>query len=108
MDSPERTLVIGCGALAHELLAVMRASGWPHLVVQCLPADLHNRPERITGAVRQKIRAARARGGCCRVLLAYRDCGPGRAGDRRLAGAGGDALSGGPAYGFPARPADSA
>ena len=26
MDSPERTLVIGCGALAHELLAVMRAS----------------------------------------------------------------------------------
>ena len=100
MDSPERTLVIGCGALAHELLAVMRASGWPHLVVQCLPADLHNRPERITGAVRQKIRAARAGGGFSRVFVAYGDCGTGGALDRMLAEEGVERIAGAHCYEF--------
>ena len=100
MDSPERTLVIGCGALAHELLAVIRASGWPHLVVQCLPADLHNRPERITGAVRQKIRAARAGGGFSRVFVAYGDCGTGGALDRMLAEEGVERIAGAHCYEF--------
>ena len=75
-------LVIGCGALAHELTAVMRASGWSHMAVQCLPAELHNRPERITGAVRAKIRAARGR--YQRIFVAYGDCGTGGALDRML------------------------
>jgi hypothetical protein len=75
-------LVIGCGALAHELTAVIRASGWSHLAVQCLPAELHNRPERITAAVQAKIRAARGR--FEHIFVAYGDCGTGGALDRML------------------------
>jgi hypothetical protein len=98
MGSPERTLVIGCGALAHELLAVIRASGWPHLAVQCLPADLHNRPERITDAVRQKIRAARGR--FAHLFVAYGDCGTGGALDRMLAEEGVERIAGAHCYEF--------
>jgi len=41
-------LVIACGALASELRAVLRAHGLDEAVeVTYLPANLHNRPERI-------------------------------------------------------------
>jgi hypothetical protein len=49
MGSRPRVLVIACGALAREIAALRRADGWPHLDVQCLPADLHNHPRRIPG-----------------------------------------------------------
>lgn len=75
-------LIIACGALARELTAVIAANGWQHVQVQCLPADLHNRPEKIPDAVRDKIRAARARFG--RILVAYADCGTGGLLDRVL------------------------
>jgi hypothetical protein len=91
-------LVIACGALAHELVAVIRASGWPHMSVQCLPAELHNRPERITEAVRHKIRAARA--GFARVFVAYGDCGTGGALDRMLDEEGVERIPGAHCYEF--------
>jgi hypothetical protein len=100
MNSPERTLVIACGALARELLAVIRASGWPHLAVQCLPADLHNRPALITGAVREKIRSARADGRFSRFFVAYGDCGTGGALDRMLAEEGVERIPGAHCYEF--------
>lgn len=77
------TLVITCGALVHELQAVARANHWRHLHVTAVPAILHNRPERITAAVRAKIRAARAR--FSRILVLYGDCGTGGDLDRMLA-----------------------
>jgi len=46
-----KTLVIACGAIAHELVAVSKASGWQHLDIQCLPAEWHNHPQLITPAV---------------------------------------------------------
>jgi hypothetical protein len=98
MDRPQRMVVIACGALAHELMAVIRASGWPHMSVQCLPADLHNRPERITEAVRSKIRAVRA--GCERVFVAYGDCGTGGALDRMLDEEGVERIPGAHCYEF--------
>ena len=49
--TPPRTLVIACGALARDLLAVIEANGLDHLAVTCLPAILHNRPEQIPEAV---------------------------------------------------------
>ncbi len=52
MGEHASTLIIACGALAHEIVALRRANQWPHLEVQCLPAELHNRPERIPQAVR--------------------------------------------------------
>ena len=55
------TLVIACGALAHEIVALRTLNDWPYMDIQCLPAELHNRPEKIPAAVREKIRRARGR-----------------------------------------------
>jgi hypothetical protein len=49
----------------------------------CLPATLHNRPERIPGAVRSRVRRARA-AGREQVFVAYADCGTGGLLDRVL------------------------
>ena len=73
-DHPS-VLVIACGALAREIAALRQANGWPHLDVRCLPAELHNRPERIPGAVRDAIRANRGR--YVSIFVAYGDCGTG-------------------------------
>mgnify|MGYP000491220004 CR=1 FL=1 len=43
--------MIACGALAREILALVRANGWEHIALTCLPAILHNHPERIAPAV---------------------------------------------------------
>ncbi len=55
-----RTLVIACGALARELLAIAELNGLDNVTVECLPAALHNRPKEIPDAVRARIRRARA------------------------------------------------
>ena len=68
-----RTLVIACGALAREIAALTRANGWTALEVRCLPAELHNRPERIAPAVRETIAASR--GQYAQMFVAYADCG---------------------------------
>lgn len=91
-------LIIACGALARELTAVIAANGWQHVQVQCLPADLHNRPEKIPDAVREKIRAGRARFG--RILVAYADCGTGGLLDRVLEDEGVERLPGAHCYEF--------
>ena len=69
-------LVIGCGALARELVELTRRAGLPAMDLTCLPASLHNRPERIPGAVAARIRRARA-DGYERIFVAYADCGTG-------------------------------
>jgi hypothetical protein len=68
-------LIIACGALAHEIMALKRASGWSQIDVKCLPADLHNRPERIPAAVRALIRSSRCH--YRSLFVAYADCGTG-------------------------------
>lgn len=79
----DRVLVIACGALAHDLVRVRDANGWDHLDFQCLPAELHNRPEKIPRAVREKIQQARGR--YREIFVAYSDCGTGGQLDRVLA-----------------------
>ena len=74
--------MIACGSLAREIAALRRANDWPHLDVRCLPAELHNRPERIPGAVRDAIRANRDR--YASIFVAYGDCGTGGALDALL------------------------
>jgi hypothetical protein len=69
-----RALVIGCGALARELVEVTRRV--PGLDVACLAPDLHNRPDGIPAAVRSRIRRARD-AGYDRIFVAYADCGTG-------------------------------
>ena len=75
MDTHASTLIIACGALSHEIVALRSANGWRHLDVQCLPANLHNAPDRIPQAVRDKIRANRSRYRA--IFVAYGDCGTG-------------------------------
>ena len=76
-------LVIGCGALARELVELTRRAGLPQMDLTCLPASLHNRPEWIPGAVQARIRRARA-DGYDRIFVAYADCGTGGLLDRVL------------------------
>jgi hypothetical protein len=92
------TLVIACGALAREIAALRRANAWDALDVRCLPAELHNRPERIPGAVREAIRAARGR--YRSVLVAYGDCGTGGELDRVLSAEGVERIPGAHCYEF--------
>ena len=70
-----RVLLLACGALAHEILALIRANGWDHMTLQCLPAILHNHPERITPAVREAVTAQRD--AYDSVFVVYADCGTG-------------------------------
>ena len=80
-----RVLVLACGALAREILAVLDANGMDHVALQCLPAILHNHPERIVPAVEAAV--AKARPQHDRIFLAYADCGTGgqlQAAARRL------------------------
>jgi hypothetical protein len=78
----DRVLVIACGAVSMELLRIMKMNGWRHLDFQCLPPELHNRPERIPEAVKAKIESERGKYG--KIFVAYADCGTGGALDRVL------------------------
>ena len=70
-----RILLIACGALAHEVLAVKRQNNWDHLDLQCLPANLHLYPDKITEAVAVCVEKHRADYEAIHVL--YADCGTG-------------------------------
>ena len=68
-----QVLILACGALAREILALTEQS--PHIDLQCLPAILHNHPERITPAVEEQV--ARHRDHYETIFVAYADCGTG-------------------------------
>jgi hypothetical protein len=70
----ERVLVIACGAIAREVLAIKKANGLDHLDLTCLPAIWHVYPERIAPAMREEIRKARA-DGYGRIFIGYAECG---------------------------------
>ena len=70
-----RILLIACGALAHEVLAVIKANGWGHMDLQCLPAKLHLYPDKITAEVERVVRACRA--AYKTIFILYADCGTG-------------------------------
>jgi hypothetical protein len=91
-------LIIACGALAHEITALRRANGWDALDVRCLPAELHNRPEKIPDAVRQLIRDSRAR--YRSIFVAYGDCGTGGLLDKVLREEGVERIPGAHCYEF--------
>jgi len=93
-----RILILACGALSHEIVALIRANGWDNFAVQCLPADLHNRPSEIPEAVRAKLREARSR--YDHVFVAYADCGTGGRLDSVLAEEGVERLPGAHCYEF--------
>jgi hypothetical protein len=68
-------LLIACGALAREILALREANGWRHLDLRCLPAILHNTPDQIVPAVEEAVEEAQGR--YASIFVVYADCGTG-------------------------------
>jgi Protein of unknown function (DUF1638) len=68
-------LLIACGALAREVLALQRTNGWGHLDLQCLPANWHHHPDRIVPAVEKLV--AERRAAYDSIFVVYADCGTG-------------------------------
>jgi hypothetical protein len=100
-----RTLIIACGALAHEIVQLQRGP-LAHIDVTCLPANLHNRPERIPSEMRRKIRESRA--SYDEILCLYADCGTGGELDRVLGEEGVARIEGAHCYEFFAGASDFA
>jgi len=96
---PEKTMLIACGALANETLAVIERNGWDFMDVTCLPASYHNYPDKIPEAMRTKIRAARE-DGYGNVVALFADCGTGGALDVVLREEGVDRIPGAHCYEF--------
>jgi len=98
VTTPPKTLLIACGALAREMLALIEANRWGHMTLECLPAKLHNRPEKIPDAVREKI--TKSRGRFEHIFVAYADCGTGGLLDKVLAEEGVERIGGPHCYSF--------
>ncbi len=75
-QAPSRTRIIACGAIARETIAVLAQNGMEHVELTCLPAILHNHPERIPGEIEREILEARAEG-VDDIFVGYADCGTG-------------------------------
>jgi hypothetical protein len=95
---PRGILIIACGALANEITALKRANQWTDVDVQCLPPELHNRPERIVPAIREQLRKHRSQYDT--IFIAYADCGTGGMLDVLLREEGIERLPGAHCYEF--------
>ena len=91
-------LVIACGAIARELVRIRDMNGWNHVEFQCLPAELHNTPEKIPNAVLNKIESEREN--FERIFVGYADCGTGGLLDKALQGMGVERIPGAHCYEF--------
>ncbi len=91
-------LILACGALAREILAILRSNGWSHVTLQCLPAIWHNHPERITPAIEKAVTEARAT--YSQIFVAYADCGTGGQLEAACARLGVEMIAGPHCYSF--------
>jgi len=91
-------LIIACGALAHEIIDLTRLNGWSNLAVTCLPAKLHNEPQKIPDLLRAKIRENKDDYGS--IFVAYADCGTGGLLDRVVNEEGATRIGGPHCYSF--------
>lgn len=70
-----RVLLLACGALAREIIAVQNTNGLDHLDLQCLPAIYHNHPEKIIPAIEAAV--TKHRDAYDEIFVVYADCGTG-------------------------------
>lgn len=94
-ETGDRVAVVACGALALHIREIAERRGWP-IDVHPLPPALHNRPERIAGAVSSEL--TRVHGRNARVAVAFADCGTRGTLDEALAGTGIPRLRGDTCY----------
>lgn len=97
-DERPRVLVLACGAIAREVLALRELNGWSHVELRCLPAQLHSTPALIPGAVDAKLTELRGR--YDEMFVGYADCGTAGALDVVLERHGVGRLPGAHCYGF--------
>ena len=100
MDAAQapRTLVLACGALAHELVDLCRLDSFDSIQIECLPAKLHMEPSKIPRALRERI--DRVRDDFDRILIGYADCGTAGEIDKICAEEGIDRIPGAHCYQF--------
>lgn len=95
-----KILIIACGALAREILDLVRINGWDQIGITCLPAKLHNHPTQIPDRLREKIRDAKASGEFSKILIGYADCGTGGLIDKMIEEEGVERIGGPHCYSF--------
>ena len=74
-NSRDGTLVVACGAIAREILAINEILSWDKISIKCLPAIYHNHPEKITPAVIDVVKNNKQK--YQKIYVAYADCGTG-------------------------------
>lgn len=95
----EKVHIIACGAIAREVLAVLRLNGLDHIELQCLPAIWHAYPQKIAPGVEKAVLEARENG-AQRIFIGYADCGTGGLLDEVCDRLGVERLSGPHCYSF--------
>ena len=98
MGQQSAKLIIACGALAREIQQLIDINSWTDVDVQCLPANLHNRPDQIPDRVLDKVQSNRDR--YAHIFVAYADCGTGGLLDSALEALGVERLEGAHCYQF--------
>ncbi len=93
-----RILLIACGALAREILAIKDANQLDHIDLTCLPAKLHLYPEQIVDAVEGAVTKHRMTYDTIHVV--YADCGTGGVLERKCAELGVEMIAGPHCYSF--------
>jgi len=95
----DRLLVIACGMIAREVLAVKEQLKLDHLDLTCLPAEFHFYPDRIAPAMDKAIEKAKAEG-YSNIFIGYADCGTGGLLDRVLEKHGVERMAGPHCFAF--------
>ncbi|MEO0990344.1 MAG: DUF1638 domain-containing protein [Pseudomonadota bacterium] len=93
-----RMLLIACGALAREILALKTLNGWDTMDLTCLPAKLHNRPEQIPDAVEAAV--LKHQHAYESIFVVYADCGTGGLLQQRCERLGVEMVAGPHCYAF--------
>ena len=70
-----RVLLLACGALAREIIALKQTNGWNHMDLKCLPAIFHLFPDKIVPGIREAVEKYRA--DYETIFVVYADCGTG-------------------------------
>ena len=98
MEKTAPVLVITCSAIAREVNEIKKLGQWEQMDLQAITADLHMTPEKIPGAVAEKIDQARDQ--YEHIFVAYGDCGTSGELDRVLEERGVIRLPGAHCYDF--------
>ncbi|MBZ0161595.1 MAG: DUF1638 domain-containing protein [Notoacmeibacter sp.] len=95
----EKLLVIACGMIAREVLAVKEQLALDHLDLTCLPAGHHFEPQKIPADMERAIAKARA-DGYDRIFAGFADCGTGGMLDKVLEKHGVERIAGPHCFAF--------